>query len=163
MSKLTVPTYWPWPNMQNCPRWPFCPTYGWGLKSQKRLNSKNIAIGLYHQLHAMIIIAKTMHQLKTRTLSIPWGQRSILGHLGVLKKPAAGSMSSRWHSRMSSYTVAVCDCVFLLYDFFLLLLLSTLQSLISPTWLDWFWPDLVTSTGWPSHLCHMTRLGSKVT
>ena len=60
------------------------------------------------------------------------------------------------------YTVAVCDCVFLLYDFFLLLL-STLQSLISPTWLDRFWPDLVTSTGWPSHLCHMTRLGSKVT
>ena len=33
-----------------------------------------------------------------------------------------------------SYTVAVCDCVFLLYDFFLLLLLlSKLQSLISPT------------------------------
>ena len=46
-------------------------------------------------LHTMIIIAKTMHQLKTRTLSIPWGQRSILGHFGVLKKPAAGSMSSR--------------------------------------------------------------------
>ena len=46
-------------------------------------------------LHAMIIIAKTMHQLKTHTLSIPWGQRSILGHFGVLKKPAAGSMSSR--------------------------------------------------------------------
>ena len=61
-----------------------------------------------------------------------------------------------------SYTVAVCDCVFLLYDFFLLLL-STLQSLISPTWLDRFWPDLVTSTGWPFHLCDMTRLGSKVT
>ena len=53
-------------------------------------------------LHTMIIIAKTMHQLKTCTLSIPWGQRSILGHFGVLKKPAAGSMSSRWHSRMSS-------------------------------------------------------------
>ena len=64
-----------------------------------------------------------------------------------------------------SYTVAVCDCVFLLYDFFLLLLLllSTLQSLISPTWLDRFWPDLVTSTGWPSHLCDITKLGSKVT
>ena len=54
------------------------------------------------------------------------------------------------------YTVAVCDCVFLLYDFFLLLilllllLLSTLQSLIFPTWLNRFWPDLVTSIGWPS-------------
>ena len=58
------------------------------------------------------------------------------------------------------YTVAVCDCVFLLYDFFLLLL-STLQSLISPTWLDRFWPDLVTSTGWPSHLCDMTRLSQR--
>ena len=53
-------------------------------------------------LHTMIIIAMTMHQLKTRTPSIPWGQKSILGHFGVLKKPAAGSMSSRWHSRMSS-------------------------------------------------------------
>ena len=42
-------------------------------------------------------------------------------------------------------------------------LLSTFQSLISQTWLDRYWPDLVTSTGWPSHLCHMTRLWSKVT
>ena len=76
--------------------------------------------------------------------------------------PAGAAAGSCFLLVSSSYTVAVCDCVFLLYDFFLLLL-STLQSLISPTWLDRFWPDLVTSTGWPSHLCHMTRLGSKVT
>ena len=63
-------------------------------------------------------------------------------------------------SSSSSYTVAVGDCVLYLYDFFLL---STFQSLISQTWLDRYWPDLVTSTGWPSHLCRMTRLGSKVT
>ena len=63
-------------------------------------------------LHTMIIIAKTMHQIKTCTLSIPWGQRSILGHFGVLKKPAAGSMSSRWHSRMSSFFFLLTICFF---------------------------------------------------
>ena len=51
-------------------------------------------------------------------------------------------------SSSSSYTVAVCDCVFHLYDFFLLL--STLQRLISLTCLDWFWPNLVPSTPTPS-------------
>ena len=48
---------------------------------------------------------------------------------------------------LSSYTVAVCDCVFHLYDFFLLL--STLQRLISLTCLDRFWPNLVPSTPAP--------------
>ena len=40
--------------------------------------------------------------------------------------------------------------------------LSTLTSL-SRIWLDQFWPDLVTSTGWPPHLSHISRLGSEVT
>ena len=62
-----------------------------------------------------------------------------------------------------SYTVAVCDCVLLLYHFLFFFLLSTFLWLISRTWLDRFWPNLVTRTGWPSHLCHVTRLGSKVT
>ena len=104
-------------------------------------------------LHTMIIIGKTMHQLKTRTLSIPWGQRSILGHFGVLKKPAAGSMSSRWHSRMSSSS-----------SFFLsFFLLATLPRLISLTCLDRFQPNLVTRTPDPWHLCHLITVGSKVT
>ena len=34
MAKLTVPTCWPRANMQKCPRWPFCPTYGSGVKGQ---------------------------------------------------------------------------------------------------------------------------------
>ena len=35
MAKLMVPTCWPGANMQKCPRWPFFPTYGWGVKGQK--------------------------------------------------------------------------------------------------------------------------------
>ena len=49
-------------------------------------------------------------------------------------------------SQSAGYCVLLVSVRFLLL---LLLLLSTLQSLISPTWLDRFWPDLVTSTGWP--------------
>ena len=40
MAKLTMPTCWPWSNMQKSPRWPLCPTYSSGVKGQKRSNIK---------------------------------------------------------------------------------------------------------------------------
>ena len=39
MAQLTVPTCWPRANMQKCPRWPFCPTYGSGVKGKICQNS----------------------------------------------------------------------------------------------------------------------------
>ena len=39
MAKLRVPTCWPRSNMQKCPRWPFCPTYGSGVIGQICQNS----------------------------------------------------------------------------------------------------------------------------
>ena len=40
MAKQTVPTCWPWSNMQKCPWWPFHLTYGSGVKGQKTSNFK---------------------------------------------------------------------------------------------------------------------------
>ena len=57
---------------------------------------------------------------------------SYIASVSSSSYPAGAAAGSYIASVSSSYTVAVCDCVFLLYDFFLLLL-STLQSLISPT------------------------------
>ena len=99
----------------------------------------------------------------------PWWCLQSCAHARQIRGDSFSSVSCRRYMSCeyigrpifyTLYTVAVGDCVLYLYDFFLL---STFQSLISQTWLDRYWPDLVTSTGWPSHLCHMTRLGSKVT
>ena len=59
-----------------------------------------------------------------------------LAHAHVVHIVLEPEMKGEIEGKKGVYTVAVCDCVFLLYDFFLLLillLLSTLQSLISPT------------------------------
>ena len=55
---------------------------------------------------------------------------------------------------------AVCDGNVSSSFFFLL---ATLLRLIAPTCLDRFQLNLVTRTPDPWHLCHMTRVGSKVT
>ena len=65
-----------------------------------------------------------------------------------------------------SYPVGASDRVLYLTRFFFLsffFLLATLQRLIASTCFDRFQPDLVIRTPDPWHLCHMTRVGSKVT
>ena len=54
-------------------------------------------------------------------------------------------------------------CILLVSFFFFFLLLATLPRLIASTCPDRFPPNLVTRTPDPWHLCHMTRMGSKVT
>ena len=41
IAKLTMPTCWPWSNMQKSPRWTLRPTYISGVKGQKRSNIKH--------------------------------------------------------------------------------------------------------------------------
>ena len=129
----------------------------WGHRGQKVIFTKNATSTDYMAWLCNSCIY--IHKLETL-----YSIHGVKVNLGSLPPANIMRLCPDLFPDLVLYTVAVCDCVFLLYDFFLLLLLlSTLQSLISPTWLDRFWPDLVTSTGWPSHLSHMTRLGSKVT
>ena len=43
MAKQTVPTCWPWSNMQKSPRWPLPPTYSSGVKGQKGIKQHRMA------------------------------------------------------------------------------------------------------------------------
>ena len=36
MTKATLSIYWLWTNMEKCPRWPLHPTYGYGVKGQRK-------------------------------------------------------------------------------------------------------------------------------
>ena len=54
-------------------------------------------------------------------------------------------------------------CILLVSFFFFFLLLATLPRLIASTCPDRFPPNLVTRTPDSWHLCHLTRMGSKVT
>ena len=89
------------------------------------------------------------------------------GNLGSVRGRSlkAGRVRRLWRQQclvlLSSYTVAVCDRVFHLYDFFLLL--STLQRLISLTCLDRFWPNLVPSTPAPSQTWPWGQRSRRVT
>ena len=87
---------------------------------------------------------------------------------------AKGAVSSSFFT-LSEYPTGSCillvssfflSSFFFLSFFFLLssfFLLATLQRLIASTCFDWFQPDLVIRTPDPWHLCHLTRVGSKVT
>ena len=65
-------------------------------------------------------------------------------------------------ANVSSYPAGVSGRVLYLTRFFLLLL-ATLPRLIASTCPDRFPPNLVTRTPDSWHLCHLTRMGSKVT
>ena len=81
----------------------------------------------------------------------------LCGPPAMLEGPLSykvGIASVRFLTQLQSATV-YCICTILSSS------LSTFHWLISPAWLNRFWPDLATSTRWPSHLCHMTRLGGK--
>ena len=76
-GKVTVLTCWPWTDIQNCPRWPLCPTYGQEVKGQTKVkfqtssNDKSSSINV-------LALDKLQKILTVTSLSNLWlkGQRS---------------------------------------------------------------------------------------
>ena len=71
MAKLTVPTCWPRANMQKCPRWPFCPTYGSGVKDQICQHSP-IPIRMSNYKHQIVKLLVPTCWPWTNMQKFPW-------------------------------------------------------------------------------------------
>ena len=77
-----------------------------------------------------------------------------VGASGKQNAPNRGNWLWKITQSQSATVFCICTISFFCQHF---------KVLYFQIWLDRYWPELVTSTGWQSHLCHMTRLGSKVT
>ena len=119
----------------------------WGHRGQKVIFSKMLLLlqnTWYYQLCNKVYPRYSYVRINLRLSIVFIGSRTQ----GQIKVTSAGRIRHLWW-QMS-----------LVSSFFLL---ATLLGLIAPTCLDWFQPNLVIRTPDPWHLCHMTRVGSKVT
>ena len=142
----------------------------WGHRGQKVIFSKNATSATeYMVLSALCNIVYPCYHV-THKYALTWDSQLhslVQGQLGIT---SADRVRRLWRQHVSSSL----SCrrsrrilfssrffFFLLSSFFLLL--ATLLRLIASTCLDRFQLNLVTRTPDPWHLCHMTRVGSKVT
>ena len=59
MAKVTVLTCWTWTDIQNCPRWPLCPTYGQEVKGQRKVKFQTSSNGKSSSIN---VLALDKHQ-----------------------------------------------------------------------------------------------------
>ena len=71
MAKVTVLTCWTWTDIQNCPRWPLCPTYGQEVKGQRKVKFQTSSNGKSSSIN---VLALDKHQkiLTVTSLSNLW-------------------------------------------------------------------------------------------
>ena len=71
MAKVTVLTCWPLTDIQNCPRWPLCPTYGQEVKGQTKVKFQTSSNGKSSSIN---VLALDKHQkiLTVTSLSNLW-------------------------------------------------------------------------------------------